>query len=269
VLLEFNATIWFRAKKRLIEGRLPKTKQKQKQKLQSDEEGRSKTREWARDNDCSIIESLSQYFGGKKTGKSRDKQLFLCTENLDDFGFEKPGTKRKVLDKRLQANLPPTEIFLDLESLVKALEQRTLVETPPTDEEFEQVLKEKVEEEERIARETSWMTPGIPPSTQILGQELRRLHERYTAEWRTAAGEGDISRGDILQKTIYGALVGLINKYKNRLDIPHDVRWKQLVELRDQFEEILRIRLEPDEYWKEGTNMLFEMGNLAHAYESY
>ena len=139
----FNQEIWFQAKQRLIEGRFPKTKNPKET-----EKDKSKGREWDRDNDCSIIESLVVHFAGQLD----DKQLLFCTENLDDFGFK--VSDKNSLDGRLQDGLPPTEIFTDLKSLLKALKDRKTIQLP-TSEELQQALEREaqvaVEKEETVA----------------------------------------------------------------------------------------------------------------------
>jgi hypothetical protein len=153
VVLPFNQDIWFRAKQRLIEGRLPKSTNPK----ESDKDNKSKAREWERDNDCCLIESLVAHF----TGDAKDKQLFLCTENLDDFGFKVEA--KKSLDSRLQVGLPPCEIFTDLKSLVTALKEQKKVELP-TPQEVEKALEDKAKGEDVLE---SVPTYGIVSGTLV------------------------------------------------------------------------------------------------------
>jgi hypothetical protein len=96
-------------------------------------------------------------------GNTTDKQLFFCTENLDDFGFK--GKDKNSLDLRLQDGLPPTEIFTDLKSLMTTLKKTGKKVVPPTPKEQEKALEKKAAEEERVAREMTWAaTSSIWPS---------------------------------------------------------------------------------------------------------
>ena len=255
--LAFDAEIWFRAKTRLIEGRFPK---------RTDEQGKSKSRAWEQDNDCSIVESLIEHFS--IIGFTDKTRLFLCTENLDDFGFVRPSSKRNLLDLRLQEGLPATEIFLDLESLVKALADGKPIEPPQTKEEFEQVLKDK--EEERAAREMSWLPSTAitaPTSQHILGQNLERTYQQFIPQWDRAIGQTDMNAAGSVVESLSALIGDLVDHHEYRVN--RDNRWKALVRFRD---EIQRFATQMDEYseqafWSRGSRIMVDMLNLAKAFQ--
>jgi hypothetical protein len=257
--LPFSADIWFRAKTRLIEGRFPK---------RTDEQGKSKSRAWEQDNDCSIIESLIDYFA--EAGFTDKTRLLLCTENLDDFGFVRPSSKRNLLDLRLQEGLPPTEIFLDLDSLVKALTESKPIEPPQTKEEFEQVLKTKVEEDERVAREMTWGTlteTSLPTQQHVLGQNLERVHQHFIAQWDKAIVQSDIGAASSVLVSL-AALVGdFVDQYEYR--VKHDNRWKALVRFRDELQGFAHQMDDYSEqaFWSRGSRFMVDILNLAKAFQ--
>lgn len=256
--IRFHQMIWFQAKCRLIEGRYPK---------RTDEKGNPKAREWLQDNDCAIIESLSDFFGKNVA----DKRLLLCTENLKDFGFLRESTKRNILDKRLQPGLPPCEIFLNLASLVKALKEQMPVEPPQTEEEFEEVLKEEAEEGSGSGYGTSFSSseqrPNVPTPGQLCGQGLQRIYNDFARDFYEARTQ----RNENVAAAIFRGITPLLRDFieQEAKFVAPDKRFESLLHLREDFKMFVGIMssLESDAFWNEGERLLASLLALARAFQ--
>ena len=96
-LLPFTSDVHFRARRRLLSGRFPRAKERYSE------------------ADCAIIESLCEHFENEQGEHS----LLFCSENHTDFGTA--VNKRFHLHPILKDGLPPTELFLNLSSLIDYL----------------------------------------------------------------------------------------------------------------------------------------------------
>jgi hypothetical protein len=123
--LVFENDVWFRAKRRMLAGRV------------ANPDGRPEA-------DCCIIESMIKFF--ERKGESN--QLLLCTENLKDFGI-KLSDGKNAIHPLLKDGLPLTEVFTDLASLVAFIKDRRNVEEPAPDQVKEALEREKAEEVEQ------------------------------------------------------------------------------------------------------------------------
>jgi len=92
----FDSDILFRAKRRMLAGRL----------VDQDKSPEA---------DCCIIESLAKFF----EGRGEEYQLLFCTENSQDFAVE--VNNKLSLHTVMKPGLPPTEVFSNLASLVAFL----------------------------------------------------------------------------------------------------------------------------------------------------
>jgi predicted nucleic acid-binding protein len=104
-LLPFDHDIMFRARRRMLAGRV-------------------KVSAARGDADIFIIVTLAKYFEGRGEGY----QLLLCTENHKEFGVD--VDEKKTLHPLMKEGLPPTELFTDLASLVTAIKSQKQVEEP-------------------------------------------------------------------------------------------------------------------------------------------
>lgn len=125
VKLPFTQEIFFKANRRILAGNFPK-------------------KESRPIDDCSIIETLVSYF----EGRCDSEQLVICTENLPDFGVSTDGVN--ALHPLLKSGLPPTEVFTDLESLVKFLREQKPVVEPPQEELEKALESEKKRDEQEV-----------------------------------------------------------------------------------------------------------------------
>ena len=96
--LPYSPEVHFRMKKRMLAGRFPRIKERYSE------------------ADCAIIESICQYF----EQNAGEHSLIFCSENHSDFGTKVDS--RFYLHPILKEGLPQTELFLNLNSVVEALE---------------------------------------------------------------------------------------------------------------------------------------------------
>lgn len=142
--LKFTLEIAHETRCRIIAGKFPHPKSKQKrdsrQATDGDAEERKRKKEDRRDQDCFIIDSLISHFGGKVSKKNL---LFATNDNgFGTFGNDGTGP----LDDTFQAGLPPARIFNDLSKLVAFVKDKKTVALPTPDE-VEAEKKREVEEE--------------------------------------------------------------------------------------------------------------------------
>jgi hypothetical protein len=139
VVLPFDLNVMFEGKRRLIAGMIG-----------AGGTGRKKNSE----SDCCIVAYLARYFTDKQ---ARNIQLMFCSENKSDFGLEM-ADGRYVFDPNVSEGLPPTELFLDLKSLVEALRQHREVKRPTSaelDEALERTKEKRIDE--RLDRRSDWI----------------------------------------------------------------------------------------------------------------
>jgi hypothetical protein len=136
--IEYSIEIAHRAKKRLIAGNYPANRRGNDRPGQ--EQQPTKGDEWLRDQDCSIIESLIEYFDQKLDGK----QLAFATT---DRGFG-PINQQGIgsLDETFRRSLPATQLFAKLGQLVRFVKNKGIIIPLTKDEEeeieFEQTVSD-------------------------------------------------------------------------------------------------------------------------------
>jgi hypothetical protein len=147
VTLPFDADILFRAKRRMLAGRLV------------DQEKRPEA-------DCYIIESLAKFF----EGRGEEDQLLFCTENSQDFAVM--VNDKLSLHTVMKPGLPPTEVFSNLASLVSFLNENKAVEEPAPEKVKEAVEREKAKEIERVIElEEAVLEATTPNQSLPLGSQ--------------------------------------------------------------------------------------------------
>jgi hypothetical protein len=167
-VIEYTESVGHRTKRRLIEGRLPRPQEKEK-------DGNSQQKKWLRDQDCAIVESLVVFFDDKFD----DRILALGTKDKKDGGFgqiedgkgslnkeKKEGEKFEkgvgILDKTFAEGLPPAQLFDDMDKLVSFIENEGKVKSlSPEEQAVAQELKLK---QEAVA---GVLTPGSGGGTTI------------------------------------------------------------------------------------------------------
>ena len=129
VRLPFDDAVFFRAKRRLLAGRVANT------------DGKVEA-------DCCILESVIRYFEGRG-----GDQLLFCSENWKDFGVEVEKGKY-AFHPLMRDGLPPVELLTDLASLAAFLkEHKPVQEAAPAEVEKalernkQEEIKEKIEAE--------------------------------------------------------------------------------------------------------------------------
>ena len=145
--IQFTNDIWIRAKRRLMCGKMPGA-------------GGKSTRN--QDQDASIVESALEVMTGEP-GK-----LYLCSENVDDFGVQVEG-KDCVLHPILQEDFPDAVLFLNLRSLLDVAKGEKPVSSPTPDE-----VKQAVAEDRQVDR-----SQGVYDAIQLLS-EMRRIMRHLT-----------------------------------------------------------------------------------------
>jgi hypothetical protein len=154
--IKFTQEIAHETRCRIIAGKFPDPRFKQKRDSEDSEDKKDKEGkpEDKRDQDCFIIDSLVARFNGDITDKSL---LFATTDN--GFGaFKDDGTG--PLDPTFQDGLPPTLIFNDLSKLVQFVKDKKTI-TLPTKAEVEAEQKLEIEQELKFKQEaTAEVVPG-------------------------------------------------------------------------------------------------------------
>jgi hypothetical protein len=223
-LLPFDAEVLFRARERIFAGRFP-----WREDIRERPEG-----------DCCIVESLVAFF---RSEKPADAQFLMCTENTRDFattietaGKGSQGRIYVVSPRFAEDGFPPkNRVFENLKSLLQFIKEAKPAE-PPAKEAIKEAEAREIEE--RVAREEIWSVPQIPTITQLCGQDLQRIHEQFSPEWVAAAESRDYMRGADLAKSMYAVIADLVRNYEHR--VSHDTRWRDLVETRDLWEDLLK-----------------------------
>lgn len=122
-ILEFTPEIHFRARKRLIAGKMPRLEQRSH-------------------SDACILESLAVFFSQLN---KNDHELCFCSENVADFGLE--SKDRHIIHPLHKDDLPSaTEYCLSLEKAVACLRSGHSVVAPSL-EDFEAALQQKREDD--------------------------------------------------------------------------------------------------------------------------
>jgi PIN domain len=164
-LLPFDQDIMFRAKRRMLAGRVKTSKDRA-------------------DADCFIVESLVRFFEERRG----EDQLLLCTENHKEFGVEtSEGTK--TLHPLLKEGLPPTQLFTNLATLVGFIKDQRAVQEPAPEELKEALDREEAEniEEAIIGAIASELSPAketiatIDPATLLRFKDTLRISESLLA----------------------------------------------------------------------------------------
>jgi RNA polymerase sigma factor (sigma-70 family) len=156
--LPFTSEINFRGRKRIMEGKMPK----------SENQAHS---------DACILETLADFFAN--TGQRDQHELFFCSENVGDFGLV--GDDRHIIHPLHKDDLPAaTDYCISLDRLV-ALIQSEKRAIPPSPSLIDQALQRRKEDE--VAAETDTDDEEKPPSLCAEGNCFanRFLVSRYCA----------------------------------------------------------------------------------------
>jgi hypothetical protein len=149
----FTLPLWFQAKRRLIEGKMPESKVRA-------------------ESDCCIIQSLIQYFSRPRDDKP---ELYFCSENHGDFALElKEKSKASYVLHPAITDLPPSLYFLDLKSLVEAVKEAAPIK-PPTLVEIREALEREAQEREALEREEDEHAARMQEYTSRF-EDLLRFH---------------------------------------------------------------------------------------------
>jgi len=171
IFLPLDLETWFRAKRRSLSGGLADPDR-------------------ASEGDCCLIESLLNFFE-----KQHDKgtQLLFCTENVSDFGVlvDKENAKYS-LDPAVNDGLPPTELFINLDSLLAFVKEHKVVKEPPPEVLLEAVAQQQTRrvtaavamDEALSERELNLIRPVFESY-----EEHRRMAEAYNSAALSAAEE--------------------------------------------------------------------------------
>jgi len=111
------------------------------------------------------------------------------------------------------------------------------------------------------------LPPTQPTPSQLCGQNLQRIYTTYCAQWAEAKDRDSEGGACIILRTMHSLLVDFVRNHESL--VPHDARWRQLVQLRDDWEQCLRELPITTKmaFWPRGTMLFNELGGLAHAFQ--
>jgi hypothetical protein len=134
--IAFSPDLMFRAKCRLISGKMP-----------SDASGEKKPDKLERDSDACIVESLKFHF--ERHPVEDIAILCFCSENVSDFGRKSEKDGKRYLDANVREGLPNAPYFTNLKDLMAFVTSPTKVKEPTPEEEKKDIEKELQEEHAR------------------------------------------------------------------------------------------------------------------------
>jgi hypothetical protein len=160
VRIPFDERIWFAGKRRVMAGRYG-----------------SPSRQKSPESDCYIIESLIRHLSAQS--RIRRCQLYICTENVSDFGID---GKERVLDPSIQCDLPPAELYVDLKSLLRAIQAEEEIMLPSYPEVEAAVARAKemqIEKKLALRQSLTWLNESIA-ARGLSWDDIRREADRFS-----------------------------------------------------------------------------------------
>lgn len=205
-VIKFTPDILFRAKRRMISGRMPRT---------------------ASEADCMIWESLQAFF--ETNGQEPDARLYFCSENHNDFAVSVEMKNERVfsLHPALKAGMPQVHYVLDLEQLLRfargadepdeptieaieeALEKKNKMHPPPVED-----FDDDRAVAEWIAYNEAWNSaaidefrrqtmPTLPEQLVMHREQLAKDIEALLHECRACKSWGDKSESKLMGRLEY------------------------------------------------------------------